>query len=628
MPKNENTLKRGQACLSCRKRKARCDGEKPACGNCIKGNKECVYIDISGRNAAVRKDKVQKLEERMRDLEQRLESQHISPAMENDIADDELLDNYNMDTTSSLAGFSGVFASPAHQFHATLTPPPSNSLASIEWPYPPLDLTLHLVDTFFNSCPFVAHHLHKPTFFQKVLLPSSHPEAPHPSLIYAILACASRHSPRTSNPEVDDEIFLYTKNHNTFFDMATSIAIQCSEDESVSRNTIEEKAKTISAILIIIYLMKTEGKAINLHRFNALGMRGLISLRFHIDQSMTNARHQLVPLKNSFDKEQRKRMMFLFYIFDVLYSSDHVAYPGNLSSRHILLRLPVPSEVFARATRDTIILDRGPFINSPSWFEERHMDGFQCVIKSTILMDKVNQFLHESIQEVTNQNLSASNQLPAFGELDMLLTNHQSQLPDCWENYNGGNFNIDNYFAHVIALNALINLHNGYMQDHFSKSRLLGCVKSALSVIYSLLNTSFELSKLPAFVTSLYVGLAEILIAAYNQTNDATMRGSIKGELSTFIEVLNRMKKRIPLAFHSLQRLSNSLQRNGIFIDVGEEVIPTSNYVPIVEHISSFDVAAPMPQDTDIFNSFDITEFGWMDENLGEDVLASVGEYL
>lgn len=40
--------------------------EKPACGNCIKGNKECVYIDISGRNAAVRKDKVQKLEERIR----------------------------------------------------------------------------------------------------------------------------------------------------------------------------------------------------------------------------------------------------------------------------------------------------------------------------------------------------------------------------------------------------------------------------------------------------------------------------------------------------------------------------------------------------------------------------------
>ncbi|WAO94732.1 Zn(2)-C6 fungal-type domain-containing protein [Fusarium falciforme] len=31
------------ACWGCRKRKAKCDGQRPACANCIKSTRECVY---------------------------------------------------------------------------------------------------------------------------------------------------------------------------------------------------------------------------------------------------------------------------------------------------------------------------------------------------------------------------------------------------------------------------------------------------------------------------------------------------------------------------------------------------------------------------------------------------------
>lgn len=99
MPKNENTLKRGQACLHCRKRKAVCIlfsikylisqfisdvtvvrfisayvkgyltiyTAKPACLSCVKGNHQCVYVDTSALSTTRRRDKISDLEERIRE---------------------------------------------------------------------------------------------------------------------------------------------------------------------------------------------------------------------------------------------------------------------------------------------------------------------------------------------------------------------------------------------------------------------------------------------------------------------------------------------------------------------------------------------------------------------------------
>ncbi|TDL21708.1 hypothetical protein BD410DRAFT_287744 [Rickenella mellea] len=66
-----NTLPRGKACLRCRKRKMRCDGMKPACGQCTKAKKpdNCQYDDGKGktRTQALR-EKIAKLEEELSQL--------------------------------------------------------------------------------------------------------------------------------------------------------------------------------------------------------------------------------------------------------------------------------------------------------------------------------------------------------------------------------------------------------------------------------------------------------------------------------------------------------------------------------------------------------------------------------
>ncbi|KLO15342.1 hypothetical protein SCHPADRAFT_902493 [Schizopora paradoxa] len=66
-------LQRGSACLSCRKRKMKCDATKPVCRQCVKANRadECEYDDGRQKSRTqILQEKIAKLEDRIRELEQ------------------------------------------------------------------------------------------------------------------------------------------------------------------------------------------------------------------------------------------------------------------------------------------------------------------------------------------------------------------------------------------------------------------------------------------------------------------------------------------------------------------------------------------------------------------------------
>nr|XP_019009262.1 uncharacterized protein I206_05910 [Kwoniella pini CBS 10737]OCF48043.1 hypothetical protein I206_05910 [Kwoniella pini CBS 10737] len=73
MPKDEPLhpppLKRGDACLYCRKRRIRCTAEKPTCAHCSKSGRECVYDN--GKPVS----RVKQLEEKVAQLENLLQGQ-------------------------------------------------------------------------------------------------------------------------------------------------------------------------------------------------------------------------------------------------------------------------------------------------------------------------------------------------------------------------------------------------------------------------------------------------------------------------------------------------------------------------------------------------------------------------
>ncbi|GMK57591.1 hypothetical protein CspeluHIS016_0404250 [Cutaneotrichosporon spelunceum] len=62
------TLKRGDACLACRRRRIRCNAAKPACATCVRLKKECVYE--TGKSTS----RIAQLKARIAELEARLSS--------------------------------------------------------------------------------------------------------------------------------------------------------------------------------------------------------------------------------------------------------------------------------------------------------------------------------------------------------------------------------------------------------------------------------------------------------------------------------------------------------------------------------------------------------------------------
>jgi len=72
MPAGATPLQRGSACLSCRKRKMRCDGSRPICQQCSRANRsaDCEYDDGKTKTRTqLLQEKIHRLEFRLQQLE-------------------------------------------------------------------------------------------------------------------------------------------------------------------------------------------------------------------------------------------------------------------------------------------------------------------------------------------------------------------------------------------------------------------------------------------------------------------------------------------------------------------------------------------------------------------------------
>ncbi|KAJ6472304.1 hypothetical protein C8R47DRAFT_725896 [Mycena vitilis] len=72
MATNSSSLSRGQACFSCKRRKMRCDGAKPICGQCERGRRreDCEYTQGQGRaRVEILQESISRVESRIYELE-------------------------------------------------------------------------------------------------------------------------------------------------------------------------------------------------------------------------------------------------------------------------------------------------------------------------------------------------------------------------------------------------------------------------------------------------------------------------------------------------------------------------------------------------------------------------------
>jgi hypothetical protein len=201
----QNALQRGKACLRCRKRKMRCDGQKPSCQQCTRAKKAdgCEYDDGKGKTRTqILRETIAKLEHRVRELE---DPEYVSSAV--------TLSTPHFHSRSNSS--SSSFGSPESSYlSASLSPfPPSESSPASppgSWvgvqgvsspsptpflhnPFfedqhskfqPPLELTQMLVDIFTPHSRQCGLEIHMGHLRDSLSLPSS--EQRHPVLMNAI----------------------------------------------------------------------------------------------------------------------------------------------------------------------------------------------------------------------------------------------------------------------------------------------------------------------------------------------------------------------------------------------------------------------------------------------------------
>ncbi|KAF8336464.1 uncharacterized protein EI90DRAFT_178380 [Cantharellus anzutake] len=166
LPQND-TLRRGSACLPCRRRKQKCTAERPSCGQCVRGSRQCQY-DLPQAS----------LEER---LQRRVD------ALENLVA------SYSQITP--VHGY--VPGNPQSQVPLAGTAPGGSGHGQYSsYTNVPPELVDHLLATFFKYSYQFNFPGNEPNFRAAMQFPSSDPRSPHPSLLNAMLLVACRWSNR------------------------------------------------------------------------------------------------------------------------------------------------------------------------------------------------------------------------------------------------------------------------------------------------------------------------------------------------------------------------------------------------------------------------------------------------
>ncbi|KAG8966870.1 hypothetical protein FRC03_011191 [Tulasnella sp. 419] len=219
-PQSSTTaLRKGAACLQCRKRKMRCDAGQPQCANCVKGKKDCQYA--AGRaktKTQLLREKITDLETKIRLLEQQSNSRHGSTSTDSssnsssppqDIDDGEspsprsvrrasagavhreksnslaIQDTNGRRLTSSEFDF---YIPEAFSLSSSLSPN-IEAIPQLNWwetnEDPPLEIRNHLIDIFLSRPGKIFDFfLSRERFLASLeLLP---PDCPHPALMNAV----------------------------------------------------------------------------------------------------------------------------------------------------------------------------------------------------------------------------------------------------------------------------------------------------------------------------------------------------------------------------------------------------------------------------------------------------------
>ncbi|KAI0636017.1 hypothetical protein C8Q77DRAFT_608668 [Trametes polyzona] len=160
---------RGAACLNCRRRKMRCDGVRPVCGQCIRTNREidCEYTDGPGPSPTqILEEQIARLESRIRELEH---PELVTPSVTLNPAG---RDNSPPVTIGSAGRSLLSQVVTADVVPAAIPAGAAPILSQDPAIEPPQDLVRNLINTFLSHSGSLNFFLHVPRFMHAIQQPN------------------------------------------------------------------------------------------------------------------------------------------------------------------------------------------------------------------------------------------------------------------------------------------------------------------------------------------------------------------------------------------------------------------------------------------------------------------------
>ncbi|GBE78229.1 hypothetical protein BKA93DRAFT_784774 [Sparassis latifolia] len=550
---NRSALRRNQACLSCRRRKLKCDAARPHCSTCVKQwqalisvpppvgyahptEPQCSYDPIDGLPMTPNvdpMDRIRQLEDQISQLKHQLNeargviSRPPSPrqSLQNSCPQSTAVRSPtgSSDGTSNLTNTpqgnaNGFTDSPDSQRRDSTGSPDTRhsggsradtrtEMLAAGWdpdlPHP--DTLIHLIDIFFRCDPCGSRMLHRPSLLASMHLHPNDPNFPHPAVLHAICASASRWTSYDINPMPDGT------RRDTFAEHHVS-KTRAYIDRTMA--TGRDIFPVVQACILLSWYFYQEGRWVEVWIFAGFQARVAVPLRlnypgtFSMNGSNTGA--YLDPPKDFKELELRRRTWWMTVIFDRIVSVG--GWLHAVDERDIGTEFPLRSIDFETGSG---IPDNPQHLGTKDVFI-RHIPEYtdSCILflKSVMLFGRVTDYN-------TRSNLRASappsiNQNPfnliGFEQLDRLVAlEFLESFPSGYRQFDispdGSGLDTDLYMAHVVPYAATITLHNSYIDFHNTQSvsaaRCVNATRFILSAYFRLSETSLDITRLHPFIT-------------------------------------------------------------------------------------------------------------------------------
>ncbi|KDQ09248.1 hypothetical protein BOTBODRAFT_37156 [Botryobasidium botryosum FD-172 SS1] len=601
-----NSLRRNQACHRCRRRKLKCDAQKP-CSACVRSQTlatnagedpeaiECTYDDALAQIEEL-KAEVERLQSRNKELEATLSHKDAgssfpfagTPSTTSDTpgrgGPDHALGNLAQSASSPENAWAGGVMGGTSQDTPHDSPDPLLELLYPAWPtrLPPPPLLDHLVEVFITSHPYAPYLLHRPTFAYRVSLGPTSLQFPSTALLHAICSIASLYStyipslPEAVAKPPTKAIFLSKdRHHNECF--GTQQAEFSREAAAAEVATGEKLFELFQSVLVRTWWAQAMSRWVDLWTGSGMAIRYAVPLGLNTSEGYQclGAKDHLSdffpPPANNFEAEQRIQSFWLVYSFERTIAPTG-KYAFSIDDEDVSQIFPTKlanyeSGILPSEPRQVMFTPKYLTVHPP-----QHTDSFGLYVKATTLLSKIKVFNGRYRRRYGSDAVDPRD-TAEFKKLDSLISAFYHSFPKEFRSpfltdfpRTGKKLDVPLYVTHTMMHYAVIALHELHA-DFSSKNcqsveKLVTAARSTLDLVHLVCTSSFSLHLLDPILAFYWFMAVKILAKlmksklAHGLLDDAH---AIMSEISVVKLALLQIGERLPMGNRQAEMIDDFL---------------------------------------------------------------------